>query len=106
MNRCYGRLAELRSKLAEAEAHTRTNIAITDELVLEVIQSARRHLEEGSPKEIKVLLRDLITRVEISGEEVALHYTFRNPDTKVAGVLAQGLLIVMDEPGQEGPRFQ
>ncbi len=77
MNRCYERLNALRTKLAEAEHQTRTDIEFTDELVGEVIRSARQYLEEGSLEETKLLLRDLIDRVEIMGEEVTIHYTFR-----------------------------
>ncbi len=88
MNRCYERLDALRTKLAEAEQQTLTDIEFTDELVDEVIQSARQYLEEGSLEETKLLLRDLIHRVEIMGEEVTIHYTFRKTDTKVAYLLA------------------
>jgi len=88
MNRCHQRLAELRSRLAESEGQTQANIEVTDELVGEVIASVRQHLEEGTAEEIKLLLRDLIERVEVMGEEVAIRYTFRKPGTKVAQLLA------------------
>ncbi len=88
MNRCYERLDVLRTKSAEAKHQTQTDIDFTDELVDEVIQSARQYLEEGSLEETKLLLRDLIHRVEIMGEEVTIHYTFRKADTKVPYLLA------------------
>lgn len=90
MNRCYQKLAQLKSRLAEIQARTRSAIDITDELVSEVIQSAKQQLEEGTSEEIKLLLRDLIIEdgVEITGEEVTIRYTFQKPDTKVAYLLA------------------
>jgi hypothetical protein len=54
----------------------------------QVIQSAKSYLDEGKPSDIKLLLRDLVERIEVSGEEVTLLYTFRKPDTEVAYVLA------------------
>ena len=88
MNRCFQKLSNLRSRLAQIEAQTHAATEITDELTNQVITSARQHLEEGTSEEIKLLLRDLIERVGIRGEEVAIRYTFRKPGTKVARVLA------------------
>ena len=88
MNLCYEKLDTLCTKLAEAEHQSRTDIESTDELVDEVIQSARQYLEEGSRAETKLLLRDLIDRVDITGEEITIRYTFRQKDTKVAYLLA------------------
>jgi site-specific DNA recombinase len=88
MNRCYQRLATLRSTLEELQVERRAPTNITSRLVDEVIQSAKRYLDEGKPSDIKPLLRDLVERIEVSGEEVTLLYTFRKPDTEVAYVLA------------------
>ncbi len=50
----------------------------------EVIQSARLYISDGSPERIKVLLRDLVECIEVSGEEVTLSYGFKSPGAKVA----------------------
>ncbi len=62
-------------------------MSITSQLVDQVIQSAKHYLVEGKPPDIKLLLRDLVERIEVSEEEVTLRYTFKNPDTKVACVV-------------------
>ncbi len=54
----------------------------------QVILSAKQYLNEGKPEDIKLLLRELVERIEVSEEEVTLRYTFKNPDTKVAQVVA------------------
>ena len=75
-------------QLEQLDGLNHAGIEVTDEMVAEVIQSAKDHLEEGEPEGIKLLLRDLIQRVEISEEEVTLRYSFRLPDAKVAQLLA------------------
>ena len=88
MNRCYQKLAALRSKLEDLQIIRMAPANITNELVDQVILSAKQHLNEGKPEDIKLLLRELVERIEVSEEEVTLRYTFKNPDTKVAQVMA------------------
>ena len=39
---------------------------------------------DGSPEQIKVLLRDLVECIVVSGEEVTLSYRLKSPGAKVA----------------------
>ena len=61
---------------------------ITSQLVGQVIESAKHYLDGGQPAEIKQMLRKLVERVEVSEEEVTLRYDFKNPDTKLARIMA------------------
>lgn len=88
MNLCYQKLAALKSKLNEEQVKRYAPANANNQLVDQVIQSARHYLDEGKPADTKLLLRDLVERVEVAEEEVTLSYTFMNPDTKVARVVA------------------
>ena len=61
---------------------------ITRHLVGQIIESAKHYLAGGEPSDIKQKLKELVERVEVSEEEVTLRYNFKNPDTKVAQLVA------------------
>ena len=88
MNQCYQKLAALTSKLDEEQTKRYASANISSHLVGQVIASAKHYLDGGQPAEIKQMLKDLLERVEVSEEEVTLHYNFKNPDTKVAQLVA------------------
>ena len=88
MNQCYQKLAALKSKLDEEQTKRYASANISNHLVDQVIASAKHYLDGGEPAEIKQMLKELVERVEVSEEEVTLRYNFKNPDTKVAQLMA------------------
>ncbi|MDA0735477.1 MAG: recombinase family protein [Chloroflexi bacterium] len=99
MNQCYQRLAALKSTLDEQQIKRYAPANVTSQLVTQVIESANHYLDEGRPADIKLLLRELIERIEVDEEEVTLRYTFKNPDAKVARLVAPQSGLPQNRPG-------
>ena len=88
-------ITQLEKQLAEfKESGSKTNKFSETRLDEQTIQNIRQDtisvLDNESPEVLRVFLRNYIEKIKISGRDINIQFTFRNPDSSQAMVAGVG----------------
>ena len=88
INQCYESLNKLNGRLDGIDTNKQPTMNVSEKAVNQVIEAARTHLNESATEDKKLFLREMLSQVAVTGENLEISYTFKNPGEKVAPVMA------------------